>query len=230
MTSQWDTIYLTTPEYSSDNTPSAEIQIIETFVSLIKQNIQKKLGNRTVRILDVGCGAGRYTIYLAKKGFYVFGIDSSRMALNMFIDKLGRLPGDVSNRIVVRYLNFHNLSVHLKNVVFDAILASHSIEHCNSVQEFIDLLKQLSLLLNSQGLFLAIIPSIGKKPHCTKQVSEHVYLCPEGDANVVIPHILFTKKLMIKLFKLYFNIEKYGVIQENQVSSYNYLFIICSKK
>jgi len=35
------------------------------------------------RILDVGCGAGRVTLYLQRKGFDVAGIDSSRSAIRV---------------------------------------------------------------------------------------------------------------------------------------------------
>ncbi|MEM5878986.1 MAG: methyltransferase domain-containing protein [Candidatus Aenigmatarchaeota archaeon] len=40
------------------------------------------------KVLDVGCGAGRHTIYLQKKGFDVVGIDNSPLAI-----KICRLRG-----------------------------------------------------------------------------------------------------------------------------------------
>lgn len=38
---------------------------------------QKALEFVKGRVLDVGCGAGRHALYLQKKGFSVFGVDSS---------------------------------------------------------------------------------------------------------------------------------------------------------
>ena len=35
------------------------------------------------RVLDVGCGAGRHSLYLQKKGFDVFGIDNSPLAIKI---------------------------------------------------------------------------------------------------------------------------------------------------
>jgi SAM-dependent methyltransferase len=35
------------------------------------------------RILDVGCGAGRHSLYLQKKGFHVIGIDLSPLAIQV---------------------------------------------------------------------------------------------------------------------------------------------------
>ena len=38
---------------------------------------------RGARALDVGCGAGRVSLYLQRKGFHVTGIDSSPLAIRM---------------------------------------------------------------------------------------------------------------------------------------------------
>ena len=35
------------------------------------------------RVLDIGCGAGRHSLYLQKKGFDVLGIDSSPLAIEV---------------------------------------------------------------------------------------------------------------------------------------------------
>jgi len=44
--------------------------------------IEKEIGfDKTCRILDVGCGTGRHSIELAKRGYTVTGIDLSRSQL-----------------------------------------------------------------------------------------------------------------------------------------------------
>lgn len=35
------------------------------------------------RVLDIGCGAGRHSLYLQKKGFIVLGIDASPLAIKV---------------------------------------------------------------------------------------------------------------------------------------------------
>ena len=35
------------------------------------------------RVLDIGCGAGRHSLYLQEKGFDVLGIDTSPLALKV---------------------------------------------------------------------------------------------------------------------------------------------------
>ena len=45
----------------------------------IKQAIKYTIG----RVLDIGCGAGRHSLYLQNKGFEVFGIDNSPLAIKV---------------------------------------------------------------------------------------------------------------------------------------------------
>ena len=54
------------------------------------------------RVLDVGCGAGRHSLYLQKKGFDVFGIDISPLAI-----KVCKLRGLKKSRaIAIEAANF----------------------------------------------------------------------------------------------------------------------------
>jgi ubiquinone/menaquinone biosynthesis C-methylase UbiE len=41
------------------------------------------LQRRNIRILDLGCGAGRHVVYAAAEGFAVYGVDTSEMGLKM---------------------------------------------------------------------------------------------------------------------------------------------------
>lgn len=44
---------------------------------------QKAMDFARGRVLDVGCGAGRHSLYLQEKGFNVLGIDSSSLAIKI---------------------------------------------------------------------------------------------------------------------------------------------------
>ena len=44
---------------------------------------QKAMEFAKGRVLDIGCGAGRHSLYLQKKGFDVLGIDSSPLAVEI---------------------------------------------------------------------------------------------------------------------------------------------------
>jgi ubiquinone/menaquinone biosynthesis C-methylase UbiE len=50
--------------------------------------IEKELGfNKSLKILDVGCGTGRHTIELTKRGYSGTGIDLSQSQLQRASDK-----------------------------------------------------------------------------------------------------------------------------------------------
>jgi len=54
------------------------------------------------RVLDIGCGAGRHSLHLQKRGFDVLGIDSSPLAI-----KICRLRGLKKATVVpIEYMNF----------------------------------------------------------------------------------------------------------------------------
>jgi SAM-dependent methyltransferase len=51
----------------------------ENVVAFVEAN-RSKLVNQ--KVVDIGCGAGRHTIYMARRGIDVFGIDRSRVAVD----------------------------------------------------------------------------------------------------------------------------------------------------
>jgi 2-polyprenyl-3-methyl-5-hydroxy-6-metoxy-1,4-benzoquinol methylase len=65
--------------------------------------------DKTKRILDIGCGTGRHAIELAKRGYYVTGIDLSESQLNRAIEKAKK--GNLTINFLradARYLDFNN--------------------------------------------------------------------------------------------------------------------------
>lgn len=71
-----------------------------------------------VRVLDIGCGAGRHSIYLQKKGFDVTGIDNSPLAIKicklrglkkakiMSITEIGKFKQNSFDMIIIMGNNF----------------------------------------------------------------------------------------------------------------------------
>jgi 2-polyprenyl-3-methyl-5-hydroxy-6-metoxy-1,4-benzoquinol methylase len=72
--------------------------------------IEKEIGfNKSARILDVGCGTGRHSIELAKRGYAVTGVDLSDSLLNRAKEKaLERNVNVEFKKADARYLTFTN--------------------------------------------------------------------------------------------------------------------------
>jgi len=56
------------------------------------------------KLLDVGCGQGRYAIPLAEMGFRVTAVDKSELAINQLQDKISKTQLNIQARLYDAYL------------------------------------------------------------------------------------------------------------------------------
>jgi ubiquinone/menaquinone biosynthesis C-methylase UbiE len=119
----------------------------EEFIKGIASEVENCL-KKGDSVLDLGCGDGIKTSRIAKKGFKVVGIDTSRTA----IDKAKQ--------------NFQDLTFVVKDVVdenlpfgtntFDAVTAISLLEYIKNKKEF---LKEVKRVLKSNGILITITPN-----------------------------------------------------------------------
>jgi SAM-dependent methyltransferase len=97
------------------------------------------------RVLDIGCGAGRHSLYLQKKGFDVLGIDVSPLAV-----KVCRLRGLKKAKVMsIEEVNFEPSS-------FDTILMmGYNFSLFGSFKKARRLLKKLHLVTSEDALIIA---------------------------------------------------------------------------
>jgi len=104
--------------------------------------LQKRLQNE-MRFLDIGCGGGLLTNYLAENGVsYVEGIDLSQASL----DQAKQV--DATGRVIYRQANA--LCLPHKNATFDAVAAMDILEH---VERPLELIQEAARVLKPGGLF-----------------------------------------------------------------------------
>ncbi len=60
----------------------------EELIRFVARNYYKVADRSAVRFLDIGCGYGAATWYLAREGFCVDGIDGSAVAIELLCDRL----------------------------------------------------------------------------------------------------------------------------------------------
>ena len=89
------------------------------FVTILKKNNVKK-------ILDLGSGSGRHIVYLAKRGFDVFGIDIAKEGIDItkYWLKKENLKANLKNGNIYEKLPY-------PNDFFDAIISTGVIHHNN---------------------------------------------------------------------------------------------------
>jgi len=146
---QWDKVYLKKGmAYYPDN----------MLIRFIAKNYYAAPNRKDIRILDVGCGVGASTWFLAREGFSVAAIDSSKIAISRLKDRLEKEGleafigcGDIAQ-------------LEFKEDYFDAIIDISSI--CYVPQEKAEpLMKQLYKVLKDNGKFFSITPAVS----CAKE-------------------------------------------------------------
>jgi SAM-dependent methyltransferase len=151
-----------------------------------------------VEVLDAGCGTGRNSLFLAKRGFNVHGIDISQVAIEIAKSKKGRL--------FIDYRSYSLVKLPFSPESMDFIFAIHSLEYNTekgikkSVEIFSQILKQgkpILLVVDSTEH-----PFNGIDPKSVHEISHLAY----SVKNRITNHF-FKESELRNLFKDYY-IEK----------------------
>lgn len=146
-------------------------------------NSWKQKGFKT--FLDVGCGFGRNSIFMAKNGFEVSGFDLSDLSIKITEKKAEEQGVEFKKLVVSDMLNFP-----FENDSFDCILALNVISHTN-IKGFKQILNEIKRVLKSGG---EVYFTVGSKdsywftnPICT-YVDECTRIRVEDGPENGIPH------------------------------------------
>ena len=174
------------------------------------ENNLNKLGNRKLRVLDVGCGNGNISRYIGSKGHDVLGIDISKATINKAIS-LTNMPN-------VRFKNIAAEELIAAAEIFDLVICSEVIEHLDTPAPVVEALRTL---LNKDGILIVTVPNgygprelfITKPLQWMKSKTPFVYgavnsfkkalgfsgATVQSDAENLTHVQFFTKKSLIKL-------------------------------
>ena len=100
------------------------------------------------RILDLGCGAGRHIIFLAKRGFELHGVDSSKTGLEITKKRLKE------RELKAELINGDMKAIPYANSCFDAIICMNTIYHQRKA-ELQKTILEVRRILKRNGLILA---------------------------------------------------------------------------
>jgi len=105
-------------------------------------------------VLDLGCGAGRHSVYLARNGFDVVGVDVSKSAL-----RIAKEWAREENLGKVRLVQAAMTHVPFKDNQFDAVISVSVVHHAVSrdIEETVD---EIHRILKRNGTFLANLASV----------------------------------------------------------------------
>ena len=187
MGKQWDKIFQKQGKYFTK--PQRDIpRVIKLF---------KKKGAR--RILDLGCGSGRHTVYLAKLGFEVYGLDISRTGIKIAKDWLRKekLKTNLKINSIYKKLPY-------KDNFFDGIVSIRVINHAK-IRSIRKLIKEIERILKPAGLLFITVAKLQPKESTipiikSKMIAPRTYVSLEGKEKGAI-HYLYNKTLLRKDFR-----------------------------
>ena len=146
------------------------------------------------RVLDLGCGSGRHTVYFAKKGFDVYGIDIAEEGINATKDllKKERLQADLKTGSMYNLLPY-------PDSFFDAVISTQTIHH-GDIKNIKNVIKEIERILRPKGLIFITIRKKRYDKDKYKKISHREYIKIAGEEKGLI-HYLFNKDLLKKEFK-----------------------------
>jgi SAM-dependent methyltransferase len=155
------------------------------------------------KLLDFGCGAGRHTVYFAKKGFQVYGFDKSAAAVEQAKQTLarGNLHADLRAWDMTHPLPY-------EDSFFDVVIATRVIHHTYS-ENIRKIAEEINRVLRIGGYLFLQVPAYRRQDRrderedrAFKEVELRTYVASEGEEKDV-PHHEFTRQELKQLFSDY---------------------------
>jgi ubiquinone/menaquinone biosynthesis C-methylase UbiE len=182
---EWDRILH--EEWYSQYEPD---EIVINFASLLTK--EKKM-----RVLDLGCGAGRHQVYMAKQGFEAHGIDFSETGLSLTRERLRE------QKLEVCLAKCDMKMLPYIRSCFDAVINLHTIYH-QKVRGIQETISEIHRILKGKGFLL--MNFLSKRTYSYKKgtkVEKDTFVEQEGIEKGVLHH--FTDKEEIE--RLFENFE-----------------------
>lgn len=180
---QWDKMY------KHEDTPKPVQRDIPQVVDFFREH-------NVNRVLDLACGSGRHTIYLAKQGFEVYGLDISKEGIKSarsWLENEG-LHAELTVGSMYERLPY-------KSNFFDAVVCIRALNH-GTIEDIGGAISEIERVLRPEGLvYVTLRKRISKKKRLEhKDIAPRTYVPLEGEEKGVI-HYLFNKELLRREFR-----------------------------
>lgn len=158
----------------------------EEVVAFVEANRSKLIGGK---VIDIGCGAGRHTIYMARRGIDAYGVDQSPVAIDYgrrWAEQEGLMAGfDVKD---FQDLPYHDESF-VGAIAWESLFFGSTPSVRKGIQEVFRVLKP------GAGFFLLLKSKDDFRFHCFPRLDLH---CVESEQG--IPVTCFTREEIERAF------------------------------
>jgi SAM-dependent methyltransferase len=136
MNNIWNKVYSNDSSFFGDQPSKFALIFYENFIK-----------NKVKKVLELGCGQGRDSLFFASKGLYVHAIDSSKVAIENLTTKTKELNLDIN----LRYINAVE-GLPFSNGYFDAVYSHMFYNMGFSDDELKFLFNESKRVLKSKGI------------------------------------------------------------------------------
>lgn len=145
----------------------------EDLVRFVANNFYDVSDRKEIKILDLGCGPGSNSWYLAKEGFTVIGIDGSKTAISRARKRL------MSENLNGTFKIMDFIKLEFPDNYFDFVIDICSIQH-NRLPKAVIIVDEIKRVLKPDGKFFSILVAKGTylKPYYGKG-HVHFYILTE---------------------------------------------------
>ncbi len=149
---------------------------------IIKNSVNVFIDNNYSRILDLGCGKGRNSLFFAQHGFEVFASDICENSINILKDRICKKG--ITN-IKVHNCNFTDIL--FEDSYFDAVVCTSVLHHAN-VKDISIGLKEIHRVLRPNGCLIFDILSIDDDSYGLGEAIEENTFVGSREGEEGIPH------------------------------------------
>lgn len=140
--------------------------------------------NKSMKILDAGCGEGRNTIYFLNQGFQVFGVDSNPTAIQMARIYSNTIQKDFD---IYRFQTSTIEDIPFHQGAFDALISSAVLHFAKSEAQFFKMMDEMMRVLKPGGIFfLRMTTAQGGILENSPNLGDGVYLLPDGTERFLL--------------------------------------------
>jgi ubiquinone/menaquinone biosynthesis C-methylase UbiE len=178
------------------------------------------------RVLDLGCGTGRHTVYLASKGFDVYGTDISENALAITGKKLDE------RGLSARLSKGDMSSLGFEDGFFDAVVSTYVIHHAR-LSVVRKVISEVRRVLKPGGVFSLITLSDEDGWYGRGEEVEPKTFVRNGDPTEGdVPHHYFSESELrkeLKSFEIieFFHTHSYSTRRKVKLAQFE---VVCVKK
>ena len=173
-------------------------------------------GRAMKRMLDIGCGFGRNSLYLIKEGFDTYGFDNSEIAIKALRRRL-------KEKGLKMHLLLHdgNKRFPYDDGFFDATISISAIHHA-TYRNVKKIAKEINRVTRKGGLLLITAPTYNSKYGKTeavkfKRIGYRTYV-PLDNNEKGVPHFYFNDEIAKRLFGG-FDLKIDRIVKENKLDT-----------